>query len=115
MPNEKIPEKAGLTKNGIYKIAFDWSNLQKYTNSKYNIGKKYLDGLRFSYPDNIDTKRRAVASLLDVDNWSVFVNEYSDTCVGSPTIEMWIKSWNDLYPDDKLYYTIDKTGLRICF
>ena len=56
---------------------------------------------------------KMVATLMDTNLWNNFatstkVSELTDkadefAAIGGPTLEMWIKSWNGKYPDDKLY------------
>lgn len=47
---------------------------------------------------------RCVSTLLDTSNWSAFVNPtYANAAIGSPTLNMWIASWNIKYPTEKLY------------
>ena len=52
---------------------------------------------------------RCISTMLRTDNWSAFVNsKFADYAIGGPTLEMYVASWNNLYPDEKLY--CDKTS-----
>ena len=47
---------------------------------------------------------KCVSTFLNTSNWTNFVNtEYADYAIGGPTLEMWVSSWNTVYPNDKLY------------
>ena len=37
-------------------------------------------------------------------------DEYGEYAIGSPTVEMWMSSWNELYPDYKIYNSADSEG-----
>ena len=51
---------------------------------------------------------RCVSTLLNTNNWKKYLDSEDGTgnaekAIGSPTIEMWMDSWNARYPKDKLY------------
>ena len=50
---------------------------------------------------------RCVSTLLNANNWSKYKDsgDKAESAIGSPTIEMWMASWNNLYEniDGKLY------------
>lgn len=48
---------------------------------------------------------KCVSTLLNTNNWENFKDTENKalSAIGSPTIEMWMESWNKLYPNDKLY------------
>ncbi len=49
---------------------------------------------------------QATATLLEKDKWTDFVNEaYAESAIGSPTIELWARSWNSLYPDNQITFS----------
>lgn len=49
-----------------------------------------------SYPNSTNINAKATASLLDINNWSGLVDDiYGESAIGSPTLEMWIASWNE--------------------
>lgn len=45
--------------------------------------------------NNEDNNSKYASSLLCSNNWSSFKKEYADYAIGSPTIEMWVASWNN--------------------
>ena len=48
---------------------------------------------------------KCVSTLLNDNNWSRYKDSENkaEKAIGSPTVEMWIDSWNERYPKDKLY------------
>ena len=51
---------------------------------------------------------RCASTLLNTNNWKKYLDSEDGTgnaekAIGSPTIEMWMDSWNARYPKDKLY------------
>ena len=59
---------------------------------------------------------RCVSTLLNVNNWKKYLDKENGTgnaeyAMGSPTIEMWFDSWNNLYEnvDGKLYRDASKS------
>ena len=48
---------------------------------------------------------KCVSTLLNDNNWSSYKDSgnKAEKAIGSPTIEMWMDSWNKRYPSDKLY------------
>lgn len=41
-----------------------------------------------------------VASLLCTENWKGFKNDYAESVIGGPTLEMWVASWNKKYGNE---------------
>ena len=48
---------------------------------------------------------KCVSTLLNDNNWSSYKDSGSkaEKAIGSPTVEMWMDSWNARYPRDKVY------------
>ena len=48
---------------------------------------------------------QCVSTLLNDNNWSSYKDSGSkaEKAIGSPTVEMWMDSWNARYPGDKVY------------
>ena len=64
------------------KSSFKWDN---YTNYSYDSGK-------------------CVSTLLNTGNWTSFRNTtYADYAIGTPTLEMFVESWNQIYSNQKIY------------
>ena len=58
---------------------------------------------------------KLVATLINTENWTGYVNSsYADYAIGSPTIEMFVASWNAMYADTlKLYLNSERYGYRL--
>lgn len=96
--NDKIDiEALGMTKNGLYSVYWEnVPNMQKTLQNKLFKATSYL--LNEQYDNS-----KCVSTLLNTNNWSKFVNKYADYAIGGATVEMWMESWNEKYPDEKLY------------
>ena len=48
---------------------------------------------------------KCVSTLLNDNNWSSYKDSgnKAEKAIGSPTVEMWMDSWNTRYPGDKVY------------
>ena len=48
---------------------------------------------------------KCVSTLLNDNNWSSYKDSgnKAEKAIGSPTVEMWMDSWNARYPKDKIY------------
>ena len=57
----------------------------------------------------------ATIKLLSEMEWENLVDStYAKAAIGSPTVEMWMASWNEIYPDDMLYCNnADETGYYV--
>lgn len=84
-------------------------NKRVYWNSTptfYEEWSRYKSSfLHNRYTLNSSKQNSKVSSiLLNTDCWSNLVNNtYADLAIGGPTVEMWTESWNNLYPNDKLF------------
>lgn len=53
----------------------------------------------------------ATASLMNTTKWKGFVNSiYAETAIGGPTLDMYIASWNEVYPSEKIHLSANETG-----
>lgn len=51
---------------------------------------------------------RFTSTLLNTNNWTSFVDTSKATyAIGSPTLEMWLASWNEKYNDSLVFSTVD--------
>lgn len=111
--------------NNVYLIAADYvknslvstANLGMTTAGNYNVFWNDLSTLDYTIDTGIATKfllskaatftetnanYQATASLLDTEKWTSFVDDtYAESAIGSPTIEMFTRSWNQVYTEDK--------------
>ena len=126
--------------SNVYLIASDYLPTSKYpsnvfggNNSKYN-GYWTANGsdlttsgtvtsnnnflfTKLSNVDNTNMNYKAVATLLDSSKWSslantAFVDNTSTSVIGSPTVEMWMASWNQKYTDT-LAFDANTIGYRV--
>lgn len=96
--NSYIPDNVGIEKNGDYNIYWNENVDEFYTGSlsiDYDIGTKFMFSWLDKWNDYSSRPMRAVASLLDNRIWNCFIDEnYADMAIGSPTLEMFVASWN---------------------
>ena len=52
------------------------------------------------YPTSDTENTKAVAYMLDTNAWSDFAGEKAEYAIGGPTIELFLKSYNEKYPDE---------------
>lgn len=73
-----------------------------------------LNSLYFKSCENQNTNinMRAVAYLLDTEAWSDFAGEKAEYAIGSPTIELFVKSYN-LINERKIVISSNKIGYKI--
>lgn len=72
---------------------------------------------KLSNVNNTNMNYKSVATLLDSSKWSslantAFVDNTSTSVIGSPTVEMWMASWNQKYTDT-LAFDSNTTGYRV--
>ncbi len=125
IPNSMVVDGTGIERNakylGRYNVIWDWDNpeFKKYagvSSIDKNLAKKYELSWIEKYPNDTDHKNmKVVASLFDQNNWASFVdNNYADSAIGSPTLEMFINSWNAKHPDSKVYFGMgDENGYSV--
>ena len=115
--NSKIQTEAlQLSTNGIYSVY--WENpsvlgLTMNTNSKFLSLKEETFSFTSTF-DNNNKNYHIASALLDTTKWTNFVNStYALKAFGGPTVEVWMSSWNKLYPSEKLYWSIDNNHYYI--
>ena len=102
LDNTKIPEEASMTTSGAYNAywneADNFSNKTGMADVATNVAnqfmlKKYKNNEIYSEATDINSK--ATAILLDTNIWKDFALGFEGSfAYGSPTIEMWVASWN---------------------
>lgn len=99
LENSKIPEEAGMTTINKYQAYF--KDIPEYTEITTQTRNRFLmKWNNYTNSNNI----RCVSKLLDTTIWNSFAIKDNYYAIGIPTIEMWVKSWNGVYPDEKLSY-----------
>ena len=97
LPSIKIPEEIGMGRvENQYRTG--WDSLL-ITEIDEEVAQKYmLSGLNTFNSEYRGFK--ATASLLYTEAWKTFVDtNYAVSAVGSPTLDMWVASWNAKYND----------------
>ena len=64
---------------------------------------------RFNVSASTNYNAKAVSTLLNTDSWTNFLDKTDGTgkakyAIGGPTVEMWMASWNDKYPEENDKY-----------
>ena len=107
-----------LGENNKYRVRWNTSNLPEFESDiedkvltrfkakGYNINK---------YKDKSNSK--CISDLLNSNYWMKYKDnsDKAEYAIGSPTIEMWMDSWNNLYKDidGSLYYKAGKAGYDV--
>jgi len=101
LPNTKVPfDRTELKANRETSVY--WSNMPTFQNNWNQYRENIMTGGYDLEEDYNSSKKASV--LLNVNNWSNLVNSlYADFAIGGPTLEMWVSSWNSLYPNDLVY------------
>ena len=83
----------GATRYSTYSVYWNPAPTSLQTTSQNSLFKATKYTLNSS-----NTNSKAVSTLLNTSNWTGYVNtSYADYAIGSPTLEMWVASWNDKY------------------
>ena len=102
LKTEKIPEEAGMTITDTYSAY--WSDESQFAGKQgmqdlpTNVAKqfmleKYKNDTKYGVATDINSK--ATALLLDTEVWKDFALGFKGSfAYGSPTVEMWVASWN---------------------
>ena len=108
-------EKAGMNKVHKFTSSFlyesyihnvNWRNLDEEIDTFKNngmedinesIANQYLLKTYYNkYPTSTNNNAKATASLLNTDAWEGLVDDmFTESAIGSPTLEMWVASWNE--------------------
>ncbi len=83
-----------------------------------NITDKRIQALNSDYfkTNSNNTNMKAVAYMLDINAWNVFAGKQAEYAIGSPTIELFLKSYNEKYStnyqakSDEYGYRISQDG-----
>lgn len=62
---------------------------------------KYLNYKKL-YPESKTTASKCTAYLLDTETWNLYSNEFAEFCIGSPTLEMYVNSYNQTHSTMKI-------------
>ena len=104
--NSKLPTTIGLTTQNTYQVF--WNDIDSIINSSIDseISNKYM----MNFNENENNNYKAVSCILDTSKWNEFVDSnYAESAIGSPTLEMYIESWNGKNYEH-LYYANNEDG-----
>lgn len=107
---DKVPEGAETRQTSAgYEYSVRW--LEPSNNGSTDISSSVADKFKFTWLDTGRTSNerniKVAATLLNTFIWSTFAGEIEGAeAIGTPTLEMFIASWNQKYSDSKLYYTV---------
>ena len=118
----KLGQMGTVSKNGEYSIY--WANTSALpatqvtgtntltvtgrTNTSSTINQLFMQN-KFGAL-NSNERSRAVSALINTVNWDGYVDtSYADYAIGSPTLEMWVASWNTKYKAKLKLYTTKNT------
>ena len=104
IPQTKVPVAAGMTYTGTHQVF--WNPAISIYDGKNIDAELFMAAGYKLNPSNVSSK--CVAKLLNTQIWKDFVDvRYAESAIGSPTIEMFVESWNDIYgyyPTQALQY-----------
>ena len=112
----KYPSNVFGENNSKYNGYWSENGSNLTTSGTVTSNNKFLF-TKLSNVNNENLNYKAVATLLDSSKWSslantAFVDNTSTSVIGSPTVEMWMASWNQKYTDT-LEFHADTTGYRV--
>lgn len=104
-----MPENSEIARLNTYQIFFE--AIPKYIDISENVKNKFM----FNWNKYTQLPNMCCTSkLLDTSIWNVFTKTENSYAIGSPTLEMWVQSWNKVYPTEKISYDINgETGYYI--
>ena len=116
LPTSKYPSNVFGGNNGKYNGYWLANGSDLTTSGTVTTNNNFLF-TKLSNVNNTNMNYKAVATLLDSSKWSTlanadFVDNTSTSVIGSPTVEMWMASWNQKYTDT-LAFDSNTTGYRV--
>lgn len=100
LPNTKLPSTADIKAYSGQIYSAYWplkNNLTKAGSSAISekVANKYMLSWKNTYPESTNDNIKVVADLLDTEIWKDFAVGVSGAeAIGTPTLEMFMKSWN---------------------
>lgn len=112
MTNDKLPSGTGMSAfSSTYSYRTTWKEFPISSIANSVKSKFMLSGLN-SF-GNTYNNYKATAAMLDVTKWTDFVDTmYAEYAIGSPTLDMWIASWNEKY-NDNLVFSLTEFGYQV--
>ena len=96
----RINSATGMTTSGYSAY---WSSAPNFQTVDSEVLTRFK-ATEYELQSGINSSK-CVSTLLNSNNWSSYKDSgnKAEKAIGSPTVEMWIDSWNKRYPSDKLY------------
>lgn len=110
--SNSIYSKASVRKRGEkYGMFFSQSNLS-YQEPNEDVMNKYFKLLEL---DSTHGSNQVTSFMLHSENWESLVNKElgAEYALGAAPVEMFVASWNEKYPDEKLYLSAVEAGYAI--
>ena len=121
IPNTKIPDStitaSGMIRTGTYNV--HWGDPSSLSDT-IDFASRFIN-LGMSKIESTNSNYQMASTLLNTEKWDSLVREeFALEAIGTPTLEMWIASWNSVYQRNKLHFnnlnadnTISEKGLYI--
>ena len=104
-----------IKRNSDYKLSMD--NVYKDYTGSASITDPAIKALNNDYftkgYTSTNINMRAVAYMLDTDVWSVYAGDKAEYAVGGPSIELFLKSYNEKYGTKYVAEAISTVGYKI--
>ena len=100
----KGKKETGLYKNSDYKLSMDnvYKDYDGATSIDNTFANKWLSSYWKNNSTSTNTNIKAVAYMLDTSVWNIlYRGTNAEYAIGGPTVEMFVKSWNDTHSEDK--------------
>lgn len=110
LPVNKIPTGLEtIATSGTYQVY--WNSQPTYNIITDEVRNKF----KFSWNKNTTGYNiKCISKLLDTQIWKSYATIKGSYAIGSPTIELWINSWNNIYKNDTIIYNPDfDSGYKI--
>lgn len=95
------------TSNPVYKTALNISEYTGMSNISQTLADKFHFEYKNDYPNSVNDNIKAIAYLFDQSVWGKYVVDgIGEYAIGSPTFELFRKSWNEKFLNVTGYYQI---------
>ena len=97
---DRINSATGMKKSGYNAY---WSSAPSFQTVDSEVLTRFK-ATEYELQSGINNSK-CVSTLLNANNWSSYKDSgnKAEKAIGSPTVEMWMDSWNARYPGDKVY------------
>ena len=104
-------ENSGMTRySDTYKYSQRWETIPTEKTIDADKAKKF----KLSYTDITNNNMKCISRLMDSKTWSPLVDiTKADSAIGTPTLEMWIDSWNSKYGTQIYYSSKNSIGYSV--